>query len=82
MRDAHVKNLSINVIRAIKHFSSMGPQTIGSYEKFFMNFVSLPTARKLIANMIESGFVMVSNDSQDKRKKLLELKEFDYEKFL
>jgi len=82
MRDAYIKNLSINVIRAIKHFSGMEPQTIGSYEKFLLNFVSLPTARKLIADMIESGFVVVSNDSQDKRKKLLELHEFDYEKFL
>lgn len=81
MRDPHIKNLSINIIRAIKHFSGMEPQTIGSYEKFLLNFVS-PTARKLIADMIESRFVVVSNDSQDKRKKLLELQEFDYEKFL
>ena len=54
------KKISINHLRAIKHFSKIkDAKKVSDYEKFLLDFVSIPTARKIIKELIEFNFVKV-----------------------
>ena len=48
------KRININHLRVIKRFRyDLKKYKISDYEKFLINYVSMPTARKIIKELIE-----------------------------
>jgi len=77
-----MQNISINHLRVIKNFLGKGPLMVKDYERYLLNYVSLPTARKIIKNLIDKKFLIVLTDPKDKRKKLLEVLKLDYDNYI
>ena len=78
-----MKNININHLRAIKKFSRDNKKyKISDYEKFLINYVSIPTARKIIMELIEFKIVRVIKSKEDLRVKYLEINETDIDKYL
>ena len=78
-----MKRININHLRIIKEFRNKQSHfKITDYEKFLVNHVSIPTARKIIKELIELKIVKVIKSKDDLRVKYLEIIEKDIEKFL
>ena len=77
-----MKNISINHLRVIKKFQGKGPLMVKDYERYLLNYVSLPTARKIIKSLIDNKLLKVLTDSEDKRKKMLEVLKIDYDNYI
>ena len=78
-----MKRININHLRAIKNFSKSNKKfKISDYEKFLTNYVSIPTARKIIKELIELKIVTVIKSSKDLRVKYLLINDGDIEKYL
>lgn len=65
------RKLNINHIRVIKQFSHLAPVKIGEIEQYLTTFVSLPTAKKTMAQMIDMGLIQLIRTKQDKRVRLV-----------
>ena len=53
-----MKRININHLRAIKKFSKSNKKfKISDYEKFLNDYVSIPTARKIIKEIVEMNIV-------------------------
>ena len=80
---AFMKRININHLRAIKKFRNKDINyKISDYEKFLANYVSIPTARKIIKQLIELKIVKVIKSKEDLRVKYLVTTETDIEKYL
>ena len=80
-----MKRININHLRAIKRFSNKNIKyKISDYEKFLSNYVSIPTARKIIKELIELKIARVIKSKNDLRVKFLEINDADadIEKYL
>ena len=78
-----MKRITINHLRAIKHFSKRNKHNkISDYEKFLNQFVSIPTSRKIIKELIEFKMVKVISSTDDLRVKFLEIIDSDFEKLI
>jgi len=78
-----MKRITINHLRAIKKFSRENKKyKISDYEKFLTNYVSIPTARKIIKELVELNIVSVINSEEDLRVKYLVVNEKDIQKYL
>ena len=78
-----MKRININHLRVIKKFSSSKERNkISDYEKFLNNYVSIPTARKIIRELIELQIVQVIKSKEDLRVKYLLVNDSDMEKYL
>lgn len=70
--------LKIEHIRVLKYFKDKEPAPVNVYEKYLYSYVSSPTARKIIKDLISGGLLISMNDKKDKRKKLLRvIKHYD-----
>lgn len=75
--------ININHLRVIKNFSnSQKKHKISDYEKFLTKYVSIPTARKIIKQLIELNIVKVTKSRDDLRVKFLEICDSNIEKYL
>ena len=78
-----MNRIGINHLRAIKEFSKDSKKyKISDYEKFLTNYVSIPTARKIIKELIELNIVSVFKSDEDLRVKFLVLNDKDIQKYL
>ena len=78
-----MKRININHLRVIKKFSKNKKKyKISDYEKFLTDYVSVPTARKIIKELIELNIVSVNKSKLDLRVKYLEIIDTDIEKYL
>ena len=78
-----MKRININHLRAIKKFSDREQKyKISDYERYLSNFVSIPTARKIIKELIELKMVKVFKSSDDLRVKYLEVCDENIDKYL
>ena len=78
-----MKRININHLRAIKEFSkSKKKYKITDYEKFLTNHVSIPTARKIIKELIELNIVGILKSESDLRVKYLVVNDTDIEQYL
>ena len=78
-----MKRININHLRTIKEFSkSKKKYKITDYEKFLTNYVSIPTARKIIKQLIELKIVDVFKSKEDLRVKYLVINDTNIEKYL
>jgi len=78
-----MKIININHLRAIKRFSNKEINyKVSDYEKFLANYVSIPTARKIIKQLIEFKIVQVIKSKDDLRVKYLVMNDSDIEKYL
>ena len=78
-----MKRININHLRVIKKFSNTHINyKITDYERFLANYVSIPTARKIIKELIEWKIAKVTKSTKDLRVKYLEINNEDIEKFL
>jgi hypothetical protein len=78
-----MKRININHLRAIKRFRNKQSHfKISDYEKFLVTHVSIPTARKIIKELIELKIVKVMKSKDDLRVKYLEIIDDDIEKYL
>jgi len=78
-----MKRININHLRAIKKFSKSDKKfKISDYEKFLTDYVSIPTARKIIKELIELNIVSVIKSRSDLRIKYLVVNDTDIEKYL
>ena len=78
-----MKRININHLRAIKNFSNKDKKyKISDYEKFLSNYVSIPTARKIIRELIELKIVKVIKSTGDLRVKYLVINDSDIHKYL
>ena len=73
------RKLNINHIRVIRQFATMDPVRIGVIERFLVRYVSLPTAKKIMSQMIELGLVKLAKSDSDKRVKLVKFLVTDIE---
>ena len=55
---------------------------MSDYERYLMTHVSFPTARKIIKDLINANLVSCEASNNDKRMKLLTVKETDYDKYI
>jgi DNA-binding MarR family transcriptional regulator len=79
----NMKRISINHLRAIRKFSNEDINyKVSDYEKFLANYVSIPTARKIIKQLIELQIVDVIKSKDDLRVKYLVINDKDIEKYL
>ena len=79
----YMKRININHLRAIKKFSKSDKKIkISDYEKFLIDYVSIPTARKIIKELIELNIVSVIKSELDLRVKYLVINNTDIEKYL
>jgi hypothetical protein len=77
------KRININHLRAIKKFSGKCQKNkVSDYEKYLINFVSIPTARKIIRELIELKIVDVIKSNDDLRVKYLVINDSDIQKYL
>ena len=78
-----MKRININHLRAIKKFRNKDINyKISDYEKYLSNYVSIPTARKIIKQLIELKIVKVIKSKEDLRVKYLVISDTDIEKYL
>ena len=77
-----MKRLTINHIRLLKYGRTKKNLKISDYEKYLINYVSLPTARKIIRDIVEFQFGEKIQSTSDKRVKYLLIKDLSYEQFL
>ena len=77
-----MRRISINHLRAIKMFADKPLCKTSEWESFLSKYVSLPTARKIIGELIELKIVSVDSSSEDRRVRLLTVVEPDIERFL
>jgi hypothetical protein len=78
-----MKRLTINHLRAIKHFSKSNKNNkISDYEKYLCKFVSVPTSRKIIKELVELKIAKVIPSTDDLRVKFLVLNDADFEKLI
>ena len=78
-----MKRININHLRVIKKFSKNKKKyKISDYEKFLTDYVSVPTARKIIKELIEFKIVKVTKSEVDLRVKYLEIIDANIEKYL
>lgn len=78
-----MKRININHLRAIKNFSVNNKKhKISDYEKFLTNYVSIPTARKIIKELIELKIVSVIKSKEDLRVKFLVINDKDLQQYL
>jgi len=78
-----MKIININHLRVIRKFSNKDINyKVSDYEKFLTNYVSIPTARKIIKQLIELKIVKVFKSKDDLRVKYLVISDTDIEKFL
>lgn len=78
-----MKRITINHLRAIKKFSTKSKNyKISDYEKFLNNYVSIPTARKIISDLIDLKIAHVIKSKDDLRVKYLKINDIDIDKFL
>ena len=78
-----MNRVNINHLRAIKKFSEKGKKyKISEYENFLCSYVSIPTARKIIKELIELKIVHVIKSKVDLRVKYLVINDSDIEKYL
>ena len=73
---------SIHHLRVLKEFSDKPRKKMTDYERHLITHVSLPTARKIIKDLINSNLVSCEVSNNDKRMKLLTVKETDYDKYI
>ena len=66
--------LNIHHIRVVKKFANLEPVKISLIEQFLTKFVSLPTAKKNIRQMIDMRLIELEKSEADKRIKLVEPK--------
>lgn len=77
------KKITIHHIRVIKFFSEKNQLSkINDYEKFLNKYVSMPTARKVIKELIELKIVEKISSKADKRVKYLKVLDPDFQKYL
>lgn len=78
-----MKRITINHLRVIKNFANKtGNHKVSDYEKFLSSYVSMPTARKIIKELIEFKMVSVKKSNTDLRVKYLEITDTDIEKYI
>ena len=78
-----MKRININHLRVIKKFSKSNKKIkISDYEKFLTDYVSIPTARKIIKELIEMNIVSVIKSESDLRVKYLVINDTDIEKYI
>tara|TARA_B100000925_G_scaffold285413_1_gene261693 strand:+ start:641 stop:877 length:237 start_codon:yes stop_codon:yes gene_type:complete len=78
-----MKIININHLRVIKKFGNKETNyKISDYERFLANYVSIPTARKIIKQLIELKIVQVIKSKDDLRVKYLVINDSDIEKYL
>ena len=78
-----LSRININHLRIIKKFSNKNINyKVGDYEKFLANYVSIPTARKIIKELIELNIVSVIKSKSDLRVKYIVINDTDIEKYL
>ena len=78
-----MKIININHLRVINKFGKDKKNyKISDYEKFLADYVSVPTARKIIKQLIELKVVSVYKSKEDLRVKYLVINETDIEKYL
>jgi hypothetical protein len=78
-----MKRIKISHLSAIKKFSNKDKKyRISDHEKFLTNYVSVPTARKIIKELVELKIVSVIKSTEYLRVKYLVVKETDLEKYL
>ena len=77
------KKININNLRVIKNFSNKNSLfKINDYEKFLCNHVSLPTARKIIKDLIELKIAIVKQSDNDLRVKFIQINDSNIDKYL
>ena len=59
-----------------------GSYKISDYEKFLLEYVSIPTARKIIKELIEFNINRVNKSDNDLRVNFLEIIDSDRDKYL
>ena len=78
-----MKNININHLRVIKRFScNKQNYKVSDYEKFLSNYVSIPSARKIIKELIEYEIVAITRSSEDLRVKHLKVVDTNIDKYL
>ena len=77
-----MKRLTINHLRLLKYGRTKKNLRISDCEKYLVNHVSLPTARKIIRDIVELQFGEKKQSASDKRVKHLLIKDINYEKYL
>ena len=78
-----MKRININHLRVIKKFScDKKNYKVSDYEKFLSNYVSIPSARKIIKELIEYKIVDINRSADDLRVKHLRVVDADIEKYL
>ena len=77
------KKISINHLRVIKFFGGKKDIfKVTDYEKFLNKFVSLPTARKIIRELVELKLVEKISSNEDKRIRYLKIIDTNFEKLI
>ena len=77
------KKITINHLRAIKFFTKKSELSkVNDYEKYLNKFVSMPTARKVIKELIDLKIVEKISSVEDKRIKYLKIIDSDFHKFI
>jgi len=77
-----MRRISINHLRAIKMFSDKPLSKTSDWESFLSQYVSVPTGRKIIKDLIELKIVRVDSSREDRRVRLLTVAKPDIERFL
>ena len=77
-----MNGININHLRVIKHFSTKDFPKISDVEKFLQQYVSIPTARKIIKELVDAEIVEVTPSTKDKRIKYLTVIKKDVDQFL
>ena len=78
-----MKCININHLRVIKKFACNDQKyKVSDYEKFLSNYVSIPSARKIIKELIEYKIVIINKSTEDLRVKHLTVVDADIEKYL
>ena len=77
-----MRRISINHLRAIKMFADKPLCKTSEWESFLTKYVSEPTARKIIGDLIELKIVRVDSSREDRRVRLLTGAKPDIERFL
>ena len=78
-----MKSININHLRVIKKFACNDQKyKVSDYEKFLSNYVSIPSARKIIKELIEYEIVAITRSSEDLRVKHLKVVDTNIDKYL
>ena len=77
-----MNRININHLRVIKHFSTRDFTKISDVEKFLQQYVSIPTARKIIRELVDAGIVDFTPSTKDRRIKYLTVIKKEIDQFL